>query len=474
MIDTILVVEDEKMIRQGIATMIRRCEGQVGEVLECPDGEKALEILKSRPVDLVFTDIRMPKMNGIQLVQKMQALDEVPMAVAISGYDDFDYAVQMLRRGVKEYILKPVEREKIKEIITRLDEELERKKKDRDLTESRSSRLLRYLLLDKDADPGQMEDVKNILVSHVGQDFYVMVAVEPVALKGMCIPANGEMICIYPAAESEQMLKENADSYAGVSDRCGDVNHLKKAYEQALARRRCAFISNTGLVREDGKAAPDRLVKEAGQLTQKAFISAAVQKLGASPKEALKDFERFMKAAERGYIPYEVFENTIRIFCSEFTSVYKRQIPEQLICPFTTGHLSGYIESFLAFFRRMSEALSANAGDSETDRKMREAVAYIRENYKKDLSMTVVSNEVSMNYTLFSAQFKQYTGSNFVNFVRDLRITEAKRLLSETDLMILEVGAVVGYENEKHFLKSFKAVVGVTPSEYRKNTKITQ
>ncbi|MCR5417701.1 MAG: response regulator, partial [Lachnospiraceae bacterium] len=65
--DTVLVVEDEKMIRQGIATMIKRCGIEVGEVLECPDGPKALETLKNRRVDLMFTDIRMTKLNGIQL-----------------------------------------------------------------------------------------------------------------------------------------------------------------------------------------------------------------------------------------------------------------------------------------------------------------------------------------------------------------------------------------------------------------------
>ena len=61
----------------------------------------------------MFTDIRMPKMDGIELVERMQECEHIPLTVAISGYDDFNYAVAMMHNGVREYLLKPIEREKI-------------------------------------------------------------------------------------------------------------------------------------------------------------------------------------------------------------------------------------------------------------------------------------------------------------------------------------------------------------------------
>ncbi|MCR5337068.1 MAG: response regulator [Lachnospiraceae bacterium] len=466
MIDTVLVVEDEKMIRQGIAAMIKRCGIEVGEVLECPDGEKALEILKTRHVDLMFTDIRMPKLNGIQLVQKMQELDDVPLAVAISGYDDFDYAVQMLRSGVKEYILKPVERDKIREVVARLDEEISRKKKDRDLTENTSNRLLKYLLLDKDAAPKDLEDLENLLISRVGKEYYVISGKAPVAADGILIGAQEEQICIFPAGQIDKVIEENEDRPVGLSDKRNRISELKAAYEEACARRRRAFLLQECLVRVDGKEPPVKLAEEAERMTEPSVISAAVQRLGvATEAETVKEWDRFFTAAQRGYLKYDAFEDAIRTFFSEVVSFYKRRIPEELISPLTFDHLGAYRQSFYGFLQQMSGELTAGG----SDKKMREAVAYIQENYAKDLSMTVVSNVVSMNYTLFSAQFKQYTGSNFVNYVRDLRIGEAKRLLTETDMRIVEIGTTVGYESEKHFLKSFKSAVGVTPSEYRKN-----
>ena len=71
---TVLVVEDEKLIRQGLSAMIKRCGVPVGEVIECPNGLKAMEVLRENKVDVLFTDIRMPKMNGIELVEAMQDL----------------------------------------------------------------------------------------------------------------------------------------------------------------------------------------------------------------------------------------------------------------------------------------------------------------------------------------------------------------------------------------------------------------
>lgn len=76
--NTLLVVEDEKLIRQGIVAMIRRSSVPVEEILECRNGEEALEILRKQRVDVMFTDIRMPKMDGLTLVNKIEELSQKP------------------------------------------------------------------------------------------------------------------------------------------------------------------------------------------------------------------------------------------------------------------------------------------------------------------------------------------------------------------------------------------------------------
>lgn len=119
----------------------------------------------------------------------------------------------------------------------------------------------------------------------------------------------------------------------------------------------------------------------------------------------------------------------------------------------------------------MHEKIRAQSGDHGVGQKMQQAIAYIQENYNKDLNMAVVSNYISMNYSVFSFEFKNYAGVNFVTYLKELRMKEAKKLLEETDKKIIEISQMVGYENEKHFMKLFKSICGVSPSEYRKNMR---
>lgn len=87
----------------------------------------------------------------------------------------------------------------------------------------------------------------------------------------------------------------------------------------------------------------------------------------------------------------------------------------------------------------------------------------------EDINMAVVSNYLSMNYSLFSHECKQQTGSDFVSYLKEIRLKHAKELLEETDLKIIEISRKVGYEDEKYFMKLFRGTYGVSPGEYREN-----
>jgi len=178
----------------------------------------------------------------------------------------------------------------------------------------------------------------------------------------------------------------------------------------------------------------------------------------------------FFIAAARGQIPAENFLEAIHNFVREYSSVYKKTVPDDLINPLESDCLENYREKFMDCVLSEQEALVAATDADQIAAKIKQAVNYINENYASDLNMAVVSNHISMNYSLFSAEFKNVTGTNFVTYLKDLRMGEAKRLLTETDLKVNEISARVGYDNEKHFMKSFKTYVGVSPTEYRRNT----
>ena len=150
---SLLVVEDEKMIRQGIVTMVKRSPVEIGEILECRNGEEALAILRSRPVEVMFTDIRMPKMDGITLIGQLHELACPPKTIVVSGYDDFSYAVEALRGGVQDYLLKPIEREKVYAILEKLEAQLKEEEKKQEEGRRLGLRELRYLIVNRETLP---------------------------------------------------------------------------------------------------------------------------------------------------------------------------------------------------------------------------------------------------------------------------------------------------------------------------------
>lgn len=100
-------------------------------------------------------------------------------------------------------------------------------------------------------------------------------------------------------------------------------------------------------------------------------------------------------------------------------------------------------------------------------KKMQEAIDYIRKNYHNPIDMVEVSNHVSLNYTMFSAEFKKYTSQNFTAYLKKYRIEKAKKMFQSTELKISEVAKMVGFEDARYFAKTFKKETGKTPSEYR-------
>lgn len=114
----ILIADDEAMERQGLKTLIERRNLPVEILLAC-DGEEALSVLRSKKIDILITDVKMPKMNGLELCRHARELSEQLFIIVQSAYDDFDYMQQAIRAQVNDYILKPVVISEFDALITR-------------------------------------------------------------------------------------------------------------------------------------------------------------------------------------------------------------------------------------------------------------------------------------------------------------------------------------------------------------------
>lgn len=473
---TVLIVEDEKMIRQGMRAMVQRSGVPVEVIMECSNGQMALEILKEQKIDVMFTDIRMPKMDGIELVQAMQGCEHVPLTVAVSGYDDFSYAVEMLRGGVREYLLKPVDRDKVREILEKFNREIEENRQKDEEIRSISHRQLKYLMLQENVE----EEELAALVSQFGKLFYeepYVVYCRETGEKGV-----GDYICLEEVAGQQVFIVEETKkeilcgdvlkgSFAGESLPHQGLRELRQAYLESRAARCEAFGRGKGIaLYTEEKAEREYVPVDTNRMHQ------IVQMLATDKiEEACRIFDGIVWEVKRGRSSVDSFAENIRILTDGIWSTYQNilEVDSGKLAEFANlfawASLDAFAADMTAWMRGFHGRIHTEFEDYRNKHKIQKAVEYIRENYGQELNMAVVSNMISMNYSLFSYEFKRYTGSNFVNYLRDIRMGEAKRLLAETDLRIAEIGKRVGYDNEKHFMKTFKAACGVSPTEYRKN-----
>ena len=134
----IILVDDEEEVRKGIIKKINWETLGFEVVGDAENGQDALEKIEQLEPDVIMTDIRMPYMDGLELIAKIRQKYPSMKVLIFSGYDDFEYAQQAIKLNVTEYILKPVNVEELTEILTRVRENL-----DKEIEQRRNLDLLR-------------------------------------------------------------------------------------------------------------------------------------------------------------------------------------------------------------------------------------------------------------------------------------------------------------------------------------------
>ncbi len=473
---TLLIVEDEKAIRMGIRSMVERAPIDIEMILDCKNGAEAWEVLQSRPVDVLFTDIRMPKMDGIELITKSQTLASPPISIVISGYDDFSYAVGVFRQGVRDYLLKPIERERVFEILKNLEMELATKRKQQENSFELRCHLYRSLIFGGNHAPANASTHANVLSTQLDALLFrpYVVACVPPALRVSAPPH--ETLYILDDMDGHQALIAEADSLrknlphdccAGISAESCDPARLRDAYHEAVAAREYAYVHGHTTAHAD-------LPTPTSSFSMEDRLEQVIQLLGVSHvDDAQKLLEQTLFLAQNDKIPASAFIKELRTLPERLIQLYGCFLEEKdRLLPFR--HIWMWNNAFeycQVFSACIADLFSSRAFESQNDlvAKIHKAVFYVKNNFRADINMASVSNEVSMNYTQFSCLFKEYTGCNFSLFLRNIRLEESKKLLIATDLLICQIASTVGFQNEKHFMKAFKQSCGVSPSAYRKN-----
>lgn len=470
--NTILIAEDEKLTRAGLKTMISRSGVPIGLILEARDGKEALEILHHEPVDLLITDIRMPGMDGIELVSHLKELEHVPALLVVSGYESFSYAVAMFREGAQNYLLKPVDREEFYAALWRAEEQCQSRKAESENRRQEYLDFMRQLMLGPD-DGGDEWREK---LSRYGEDFftgdyvgYCSVRTDlPLQENVLKLRAVGKVMFYAASLDECAALEKELPLPVGKSGTHQGLEMLRLCYQEAYRAWQTSFFTGKACEAEEKEYSQPKTAVM--QLTALVGLSKWQEAVGLLRAEAGR--------TAAGEMDPEAFAELCGKFVGELGKKYSELADDEDIGLGRYRNLwdfenaDAYLEALERQLEKFCDRVSAVYADYANKQKIQQAVQYVKEHFRESLNMTEVSNKVSMNYTMFSTLFKQYTGVNFVSFLQNLRIEESRRLLETTEWRIYEIGHRAGFSDEKHFLKTFKAITGLSPTEYRKASTI--
>lgn len=469
---TILIVDDEKNIRAGIHKILSDSIPNNIQYLEAKNGVEALEIVESSKPDLMITDIRMPKMDGLELMNHVATLQPAPAIIVLSGYDEFAYAKEAIRHGVVSYILKPIDRNELIKVVVSTITEIEKRKK------SEIEKVIQQVVsegrLFKSNLPGNFS---------LSEPFYFAFVSGPVSVGGLAgvtdrftcymLEVRSDSICFLVSESEKAALKDSlaaANVFVGFSSLCHNLSNLRMAWRQAEIAALTRFFDQSARVFEYVEPATPADRTSFDQQVQKiAMLLGTGDSNGLT--SCVKDFfTQAQDVAERARLLYMFHEFMITGVIRKYWELTDSDMYLNLKSIMIEN--IHQFESFEDYQRTVLDFLIYLDSRFKRERTeypfITEALDYIQAHFRENLNMAMVANYVSVNYTYFSEKFKEHTGVNFNDYLKDLRINEAKLLLEKGCYKVYEVAANSGFGDAKYFMKTFKEITGLSPGEYRK------
>ena len=516
----VFLVDDEIAIRENLRNSFPWEEKGYQLVGEAPDGEMALPMLRDLNADILLTDIRMPFMDGMKLCEEVQRTMPWVERIILSGYDDFAYAQKAISLGVREYLLKPVTAAELEAALNRVRLQIEEKRRERDNLTAMRERLSSGGLFLRDkllaslfTDEGNAEDDDALLSQMRGMGInltagcYAVIDIAfdaegeaRMACRNALISladmsGGGVFICSAPKGARALVLGDNpgdteerAYSFANsvihypglkdaghllvsVGETVQDFHEIRKSMKSA---RHVRHLQNAegpvdhivvGVNEQKGADLPLSETDLSPLYERLQYASAgSVEGILAEYSESLDP------ALALGYLRVAVLLAAQRIIQEAGGNVKDILSEAQLEDALHTEGEEG--------FRKLAEQLRTamefrdRNGKGYGDTSIGRARAYLAQNFSDpNLMLQDAADEVHLSQSHFSTVFAQETGLTFTQYLTALRIGKAKELLETTEMRSSQIATEVGYNDPHYFSYLFKKNTGMTPGEYRKNSR---
>lgn len=468
----VIVIDDEIWSVIGLKKILQEDSQRFELVYETTDPLDALEQICQREPDVVFTDVRMPEMSGIELMRKAKQRGVKTEFVVISGFAEFTYVQQALQEGALDYQLKPFERSTVKQMLDKVYEKLERKEKRSDLE-------FYSLLRDK------KDNVPNLLAERFGNRLYQSLQVVLMTYK----QSNFERIDFDTGADSQSLsLKIGPRKCLYIINAAEDKTDTLYAQLSAHTDRfERAAISRS----RNAAGSFDKLIKETETTLLDSFVypESQIFKFRSTRRDVLNQLEECVdKWHDEDKYPqiYALSERLYGIFVDNDMGIgdavdFWNRTASSVAKWKKNAHPGlEYLDKYelmerFSNLQEMCEYLKMLCGQNPmtqsgtVNEKFFELLRYIDQNYAKHLSLRDLCSEFYMNMSYCCELFQKHKHMTFSQYLTDVRLNKACELLKYQHCTVAEACDMVGYKDYFYFNKVFKKKMGCTPADYRKS-----
>jgi two-component system, response regulator YesN len=529
----LLLVDDEEHTRIGIRKVIDWQSHGIEICAEARDGIEALELIEMHKPDILLTDIRMPEMDGLQLIEQVSTHFPSIKCIIMSGYEDFSYAQKALKLGVTDYLLKPCKKQEIMETVLKVKSSIEAERqqeksyeqlrsqfqesypvlKERHLTKlvqtDNHSHLRTYEILSKLNIHFPFEYTSIILLSidnfyrfsedYSSEDMELFkfciknIAEETISDKHNCVvfEYNNDIVVIINKDTSIEVsstsplvdeLKENINKFLpftvsiGLSNCYRGLNQISQSYiEASKALQAKHFIGENKIVAYSDISDDDPKDTSYPINTEKIILQALLN-------GDISEYEYLLDSFIDSLKPESTSKDHFIVSISAFIfSLYHLCVERNI------NILNVFGPDFPEFSNMLSQSsiehikkniyatlikINEELNSKKNNNKLFKAIIdYIDQNYDKDIDRETVAREVFITPGYLSLLFKQELKINFLDYLHKTRIEKSCLLLKNKGSKISDIAYIVGYNDEKYFFQVFKKYTGMTPNQYR-NTQI--
>lgn len=474
----LLIIEDEKRAREGLFKLISNQFNELNLLPPATNGREGLKQIEKEAPDIILTDIRMPDLDGLEMLSLIPRNKTAPYIAVISGYSDFEYARRSLHLGVKDYILKPFTTENLFEIVEKA------------ILTVQSSNVLTSIMEEENEPPGNSTGCQflfryNPILDE--KEIYTFLRkniirlLHPDDYLDEYIDTKKNIVSFYLQTEKEidfseinlgEIIRHIDQKYPGQiigtwSSLSEDAARMNQLIESLVCHR---FSSHTSIIKAELILSTVEPLTNYPWQQEKNLMRDLRQGDTTQSQDSIEEW--FYELTKKNHNPSMLMDQTEKLIITimntlkevninGFREATRKNFVGKLKDCLTQQETLNLLYDLLSFF---SFTISVPNTESQL---IQRVLQYINSHLQEPITLEETAEYVQISPEHLSRLFKDETDSGFNHYVNSSKIEKARELLLKDSRTISSISEELGYSSSRYFARVFKKMTAMTPREFR-------